>query len=44
MFVPLLLRMAKDVEENPGPTIYDLVDPNETIAADFSQGNSRKFR
>ncbi|XP_046862623.1 LOW QUALITY PROTEIN: uncharacterized protein LOC124456134 [Xenia sp. Carnegie-2017] len=42
--VPLLLRMAKDVEENPGPTIYDLVDPNETIAADFSQGNSRKFR
>ena len=44
MFVPLLLRMANDVEENPGPTIYDLVDRNEKIAADFKQGNSRKFR
>ncbi len=35
--------MANDVEENPGPTVYDVVDPNKTISADFSQGNGRKF-
>ena len=43
VFVPLLLRIANDVEENPVPTTYDLVDP----LGDFSQGfcrNSRKFR
>ena len=44
VFVPLLLRLANDVEENPGPTVYDVVDPNKTISADFSQGNIRKFR
>jgi hypothetical protein len=36
--------MANDVEENPGPTIYDVVDPTKTICADFSQGNTKKFR
>jgi hypothetical protein len=30
--------MANDVEENPGPTIYDVVYPTKTICADFSQG------
>jgi hypothetical protein len=44
VYVPLLLRMANDVEENPGPTIYDVVDPTKTICADFSQGNTKKFR
>ena len=44
MFVPLLLRLANDIEENPGPTVYDIVDPNKTISADFSQGNIRKFK
>ena len=43
MYVPLLSRMANDVEENPGPTIY-VVDPSKTICADFSQGNTKKFR
>ena len=43
IYVPLLLRLANDVEENPGPTVYDVVDPNKTISADFSQGNGRKF-
>ncbi len=44
MFVPLLLRLANDVEENPGPTVYDSVDPNKTISAGFSQGNIRTFK
>ena len=44
VYVPLLLRMANDVEENPGPTVYDVVDPSKTICADFSHGNTRKFR
>ena len=44
VYVPLLLRMENDVEENPGPTIYDVVDPTKTICADFSQGNTKKFR
>ena len=36
--------MANDVEENPGPCSYDIVDPSKTITADFSQSNARKFR
>ena len=44
VFVPLLLRWANDIEESPGPTVYDIVDPNKTISADFSQGNIRKFK
>ena len=28
VYVPLLLRMTKDVEENPGPTVNDTIDPN----------------
>ena len=43
VYVPLLLRMANDVEVNPGPTVYDVVDPSKTICADFSQSNTRKF-
>ena len=35
--------MANDVEENPGPTFYDIVDQSKTICADFSQSHSRKF-
>ena len=35
--------MANDVEENPGPTLCDIVDPSKTICADFSQSNTRKF-
>ena len=36
--------MANDVEENPGLTLYHIVDPSKTICADFSQSNARKFR
>ena len=36
--------MGNDVEENPGPTIKDVVVPNKTICADFSQGNTKKFK
>ena len=43
VYVALLLRIANDVEENPGPTLYDIVDPSKTICADFSQFNARKF-
>ena len=39
--VPLLLRLSNDVEENPGPTIYEIIDPTETVTADFSQGDPR---
>ncbi len=43
VYVALLLRMANDVEENPGPTVYDVVDPTKTICANFNQGDT-KFR
>ena len=28
---PLLIRQANDVEENPGPTIFDVIEPTRTI-------------
>ena len=28
---PLLIRLANDVEENPGPTIFDVIEPTRTI-------------
>ena len=37
-YIPLLIRQANDVEENPGPTIFDVIDPTRTICADYSQG------
>ena len=36
VYVPPLLRMENYVEENPGPTVYNVFDPNKTISADFS--------
>ena len=41
VYVPLLLRLSNDVETNPGPTVYDIVDPTTTVCADFSQGDRR---
>jgi hypothetical protein len=41
VYVPLLLRMANDIEENPGPTVYDVVDPSETVSADFNQADTK---
>lgn len=27
------------MEENPGPAIFDIVDPTRTVSADYSQGD-----
>ena len=44
VYVPLLLRLSNDVEENPGPrTINDIVDPTYTVHADFNQGSELMF-
>ena len=43
LYNPLLIRQANDVEENPGPTIFDVIDPTRTICADYSQGNEALF-
>ena len=32
-----------DVEENPGPTMFDIIDPTTTVSADSSQGNEATF-
>ena len=29
-----LIKLANDVEENPGPTILDIIDPSKTVSAD----------
>ncbi|XP_044171263.1 uncharacterized protein LOC122955565 [Acropora millepora] len=42
-YIPLLIRQANAVEENPGPTIFDVIDPTRTICADYSQGNVALF-
>ena len=42
-YISLLIRQANDVEENPGPTIFDVIDPTRTICADYSQGNEALF-
>ena len=41
--VPLLLKLCNDVEENPGPTLYDIVDVPRTVCAEFSQGCQVRF-
>ena len=41
VYLPLLLRLSNDVETNPGPTVYYIVDPTTTVCADFSQGDGR---
>ena len=38
VYVALLLRMANVVEDNPEPTLFDIIYPSETICADFCQG------
>ena len=30
-YIPLLIRQANDVEENPGPTIFNIIDPMITV-------------
>ena len=36
VYIPLLIKQANDVEENPGPTIFDIIDPTTTVSADSS--------
>ena len=43
IYIPSLIRQANDVEENPGPTIYDIIDPTTAVSADSSQGNEALF-
>ncbi len=44
VYVPLLLRLSNDVEENPGPiNINEIVDRTHTVHADFHQGNELMF-
>ena len=40
IYVSLLLGLSNDVEENPSlRTINDIVDPTNTVHADFNQWN-----
>ena len=32
-----------DVEENPGPTMFDIIDPTTTVSGDSIQGNEAIF-
>ena len=43
VYIPLLIRQANDVEENPGPTVFDINYPTTTVSADSSQGNEALF-
>lgn len=43
LYVLLLLRLSKNVEENPGSTIYDIIAPSQTVCADFSQSDESRF-
>ncbi len=44
VYVPLLLRLSNDVEENPGPiNIDEIVDCTHTVQGDFHQGNEIMF-
>ena len=36
VYIPLLIKQANDVEENPGPTVFDIIDPTTTVSADSS--------
>jgi len=31
VYIALLIRQANDVEENPGPTIFDIIDLMRTV-------------
>ena len=43
VYIPLLMRQANDVEENAGPTVFDVINPMRTVSADCSQGNEALF-
>ncbi len=44
VYVPLLLILSNDVEENPGTiNINEIVDRTHAVHADFHQGNELMF-
>ena len=43
VYISLLIRQANDAEENPSPTIFDIIDPMRTVSFDYSQGNEALF-
>ena len=43
IYIPLIIRQANDVEENPGPTIFEVIDSTRTVCADYNQGNEALF-
>lgn len=43
VYTALLIRQADDVEGNPGPTIFDIIDLTRTVSADYSQRNEALF-
>ena len=38
VYIQLLTRQANDEEENPGPTIFDIIDPMRTVSASENAG------
>ena len=38
-----VLPQANDVEENRGPTIFEVIDSTRTVFADYNQGNEVLF-
>lgn len=43
IYIPLIIRQANDVEENPGPTIFEVIDSTRTVCVDYYQGNEALF-
>ena len=43
IYIPLIIRQANDEEENPGPTIFEVIDSTRTVCADYNQGNEARF-
>ena len=39
IYIPLIIRQANDLEENLGPTIFEVIDWTRTVCADYNQGN-----
>ena len=39
----ILKNTGDDVEENPGPTMFDIIDPTTTVSANSSQGKEATF-
>ena len=43
VYIPSLIRQANDVKENPGLTLFNIIDPMRTASADYSQGSEVLF-